>query len=393
MASKPPQGNWRAPPNWPTPPRGWSPPPGWTPDPRWGPAPWGWQFWGFAASMPAPAAGSSRRQPRGAAAGTPRPLGRLRRPVAWARRHPLAAVPIGVLSLLFLLGVVVAAVSTLPATAPEAQTAGATTRIESPKPVVPTHVPEVGTATAKAAPAPNPRLVRRPAGGTLPDKDLTPGDVFSTATRSQICVPGYSSRVRSVSDRVRRDVFAVYNIDYALHADYEVDHLVPLELGGDNTVANLWPEPRQGSNSAGVKDHLENHLHALVCAGRVALLEAQRAMEGDWFAANTKYAGMTVARSPNPVAPVPIPAPSAAAPIPAPSAPAPAPAPAPEAPAAQTFANCTELRSVYPHGVGRPGAVDHTSGTPVTTFYQSATVYDTNRDHDADGDGIACERK
>lgn len=259
--------------------------------------------------MPAPVAGSSRRQPRGAAAGSPPPLGPLRRPVAWARRHPLAAVPLGALSLLFLLGVVVAAVSPPSATAPAAQTAGATTHIESPKPVVPTHVPEVGTATAKAAPAPTPRLVTRPAGGPLPDKDLTPGDVFSTATRSQICVPGYSSRVRNVSDRVRRDVFAAYNIDYALHADYEVDHLVPLELGGDNTVANLWPEPRQGSNSASVKDHLENHLHALVCAGQVALLEAQRAIEGDWFTANTKYAGMAVARSPSPVASAPLPAP------------------------------------------------------------------------------------
>jgi 5-methylcytosine-specific restriction endonuclease McrA len=26
------------------------------------------------------------------------------------------------------------------------------------------------------------------------------------------------------------------------HGAFEVDHLIPLELGGDNVIANLWPE-------------------------------------------------------------------------------------------------------------------------------------------------------
>jgi len=53
------------------------------------------------------------------------------------------------------------------------------------------------------------------------------------------------------------------------------------------------------------------------------------------------------------------------------------------------------MHTVYPHGVGRPGAVDHTvSGTgAVTTFYPSADLYNANRLLDADGDGIACEKK
>jgi hypothetical protein len=69
------------------------------------------------------------------------------------------------------------------------------------------------------------------------------------------------------------------------------------------------------------------------------------------------------------------------------------PAPPPAPPGAQAFANCTELRTQYPHGVGRPGAVDHTSGTPVTTFYVSQALYDANSGSDADGDGIACEKR
>jgi len=72
-----------------------------------------------------------------------------------------------------------------------------------------------------------------------------------------------------------------------------------------------------------------------------------------------------------------------------------APAPAPAAPAAQVFANCTDLHVVYPHGVGRPGAVDHVGGStrPVTTFFVSEELYNANSFSDRDGDGIACEKR
>jgi len=62
---------------------------------------------------------------------------------------------------------------------------------------------------------------------------------------------------------------------------------------------------------------------------------------------------------------------------------------------ASAYANCTALRAYDPHGVGRPGAVDHTSGRPVTNFLVSAAQYQAamaaNPDLDRDGDGIACE--
>ncbi len=58
------------------------------------------------------------------------------------------------------------------------------------------------------------------------------------------------------------------------------------------------------------------------------------------------------------------------------------------------YANCADLNKVFPHGVGRSGAVDHVSGsTPrVTTFYVSSWIYSGNPDRDRDKDGIACER-
>ena len=57
------------------------------------------------------------------------------------------------------------------------------------------------------------------------------------------------------------------------------------------------------------------------------------------------------------------------------------------------YPNCKALNAIYPHGVGRFGARDHTSGTPVTNFRRSDRLYRQNRARDRDGDGIACENR
>jgi len=57
--------------------------------------------------------------------------------------------------------------------------------------------------------------------------------------------------------------------------------------------------------------------------------------------------------------------------------------------------SCTQVHTRYPHGVGRVGAHDHTSGVPVTNFKRSNRLYRlavrNNRGLDRDRDGIACE--
>jgi hypothetical protein len=68
-------------------------------------------------------------------------------------------------------------------------------------------------------------------------------------------------------------------------------------------------------------------------------------------------------------------------------------APATSTPQAGSFRNCKALNRVYPHGVGRFGARDHTSGTPVTNFKHSNRLYRANKGLDRDHDGIACEKK
>lgn len=77
--------------------------------------------------------------------------------------------------------------------------------------------------------------------------------------------------------------------------------------------------------------------------------------------------------------------------------------PANAAAAPKSYKNCTELNKVYPHGVGKKGAVDKTSGKRVTNFTVSNTVYGYNDggatrhfreyDLDRDNDGIACEKR
>jgi hypothetical protein len=70
------------------------------------------------------------------------------------------------------------------------------------------------------------------------------------------------------------------------------------------------------------------------------------------------------------------------------------------APAATTawWTNCTHVHTLYPHGVGRLRAHDHTrSGTnPVTNFRRSTRLYNIgisqNSRLDADHDGVACEK-
>jgi hypothetical protein len=89
---------------------------------------------------------------------------------------------------------------------------------------------------------------------------------------------------RHVVSSIHRRAFT----DYGLSPEqprgaFEVDHLIPLELGGDNTIENLWPEaaePRPGFHE---KDRVENYLHAKVCVGEITLPEAQRRIATDWL--------------------------------------------------------------------------------------------------------------
>ena len=61
------------------------------------------------------------------------------------------------------------------------------------------------------------------------------------------------------------------------------------------------------------------------------------------------------------------------------------------------YSSCKQLNMRYPHGIGRYGAHDKTTGAPVTNFFHSTRSYNLamtyNRGLDRDHDGIACEKQ
>jgi Excalibur calcium-binding domain len=57
------------------------------------------------------------------------------------------------------------------------------------------------------------------------------------------------------------------------------------------------------------------------------------------------------------------------------------------------YKNCTALNKRWPYGVGRWGARDRTSGTPVTNFKRSNILYRQNSHLDRDKDRVACEKR
>jgi len=151
----------------------------------------------------------------------------------------------------------------------------------------------------------------------LPDQKITPGAVFLGVTASQVCTPGWAEAHRNVPDGIRYQVFAEYGLSYAVHDSYEVDHLIPLELGGSNSIRNLWPEPQGGSNPGyPSKDRLENRLHELVCSGSLSLAAAKHAIATNWWAAYQTYLSSPAPSQPTRSAPSSSPAPPATVPAP-----------------------------------------------------------------------------
>ena len=121
------------------------------------------------------------------------------------------------------------------------------------------------------------------ASNGLPDFYCTPGAVFSDAVRGQICAKGYSVTVRNVPQSEKDAVYKEYGIYSHTTGEYEVDHLISLELGGSNDISNLWPEAANPTPGFHEKDLVENYLHSKVCDGAISLQEAQKEISTNWL--------------------------------------------------------------------------------------------------------------
>lgn len=117
---------------------------------------------------------------------------------------------------------------------------------------------------------------------TYPIWHLTPGRV-DTVDLADICRPGRAKEVRDVTVSVKKQVFKRYGIPWSDHALYEVDHFIPIELGGSNHINNLWPQLYLPKPGAREKDVCESFLHREVCIGRMTLLDARTEIWRDWY--------------------------------------------------------------------------------------------------------------
>jgi hypothetical protein len=114
----------------------------------------------------------------------------------------------------------------------------------------------------------------------LADPVRTPGvlnpDVTQANIRSTICRHGWTATIRPPVDytnALKRRQMRQYGETGSL-SDFQEDHLISLELGGDPTdPRNLWPEPYPRASDA---DRMENDLNAQVCSGQLTLAQAQQ---------------------------------------------------------------------------------------------------------------------
>lgn len=124
----------------------------------------------------------------------------------------------------------------------------------------------------------------------LPNHRLTPGVIRVTgaAGQKEICAAGFrTGPFRLTTAAMKKQVCAEYHVTRCpKQGEMEIDHLVPLELGGKDDVRNLWVQFAKyadGSPGFHVKDQLENELHRRVCKEGMPLPDAQKCLQGNWI--------------------------------------------------------------------------------------------------------------
>ena len=176
------------------------------------------------------------------------------------------------------------AVAPVPVGAASGAAAAAVKSIHSPSVVATDEQLATGQCAAK--------VVDAATGEYLPDPACTPGAADPAVTQenidSTICTSGYTATVRppaSNTEKVKAESLREYGQVPMKTTEY--DHLISLELGGTNSVSNLWPEPNKSSatGTTNPKDAVENTLHRAICAHKVTLSAAQEAIAHDWITA------------------------------------------------------------------------------------------------------------
>lgn len=132
-------------------------------------------------------------------------------------------------------------------------------------------------------------------GYPVPDPHCTPGGIDPSVTADVLRNRSWRTewvRDCATSEEEKHVTYRWYGIR-APHRNSgkrqvcELDHLVPLELGGADGLGNIWPECGPSHTVLEdryfkVKDRVENYLAGEVRTGRMSLVTAQRRIAADW---------------------------------------------------------------------------------------------------------------
>lgn len=132
-------------------------------------------------------------------------------------------------------------------------------------------------------------------GFPVPDPTCTPGAFNPTVTLAVL--KNSSFRTGCVRNCVTQEedknvTYSEYGIPHpadnqGANQVCELDHLIPLELGGADTLDNIWPQcgPNQiplANRYFKEKDQVENYLADQAKTGKMDLGKAQAAIAADW---------------------------------------------------------------------------------------------------------------
>jgi hypothetical protein len=120
----------------------------------------------------------------------------------------------------------------------------------------------------------------------LPNPKLTPGKLARN-----------DKDRAGVTEEMERKVFARYQIPWRRRPEFKVDHLIPTELGGADSIDNLWPQSlRTRPYNAQRKELLTQILLARIAQGKMTLAQAQKEIQEDWISSFVDHLGIVYLR-------------------------------------------------------------------------------------------------
>jgi hypothetical protein len=128
----------------------------------------------------------------------------------------------------------------------------------------------------------------------VPSNYRTPGATVK-ANSTLICTADYAASVKPVANWQRNEALVRYGIRPEGFTG-DLDHLVPVALGGSNDPDNLWPFHGEGDFTLEAKNALAQRLRDMVCTNKMSLKDAQDAFKKDWTKAYRQH--MTALNAP-----------------------------------------------------------------------------------------------